>query len=139
MTVGQHLTVGDRMGGGDNGRSDQFLKTVIRSVKPALYLKAAPPVLLAFTTQVRKPPAFAFLCSKTFKNSVPVGPKPSPMGHRTHRVYRATVRTSPSLYPHRSGDPVKKSAYISMTPNTIAVAANTSSRSRPAKCFSKCL
>jgi hypothetical protein len=139
MVVDPYLTVGERVGGGDNVPSNQFLETLIRSVKPALYLKPAPPVLLAFTAQVRQPRAFAFLCPKTCKDGVSVGPKSSPVSHRTHREYRATVRTSPSLYPQRIDYCVEESGYISMTPDTITVAANTSFRPRPTICFSKCL
>jgi hypothetical protein len=137
--IGPYLTVSKRMGSGDNLFFYQRFKTLIRSVKPTLYLKSMPPVLLPFPTQVRQPPAFAFLCGKTFKYCFPVGPKPPPMRHRTHRVYRATVRTSPSLYPHRIRYLVEEPAYISMPPDTISVTANTPSGTRPGICFPKCL
>jgi hypothetical protein len=41
------------MGGGDNALFDQRSKTLIRSIKSALYLKSSPPVLLPLSAQVR--------------------------------------------------------------------------------------
>lgn len=139
MIIDSYLTVSERMGSGDNVVFDQRFKALNRSVKPALYLKPSPPVLLPFPAQDGQPPTFGFFCRKTGKNGSTVSPKPSPMGNRTHRVYSAAVRASPPFHPQRIGYPVEESIHISMAPDTIAVAANTSSRTRPAICFPKYL
>jgi hypothetical protein len=94
-------------------------------------LKSSPPILLPLTTQPRKPSPQGHLLEETQKNGKPDRLKPPIIEMRPQRMDCSTVGTTISLQQQCFVKPIKKPAYITMTPQPRTPASRTPRRTGP--------
>lgn len=114
---------------GNQGCQSGLMNIVLFS--RCVLLKPSPPILLPLTTQSRKPATKGDLLEKTQKNREPHHLKPPVIELRSQRMDGSTVRTTISLQQQCLVKPVKKPAYIAMTPQPRTSTPRAPWRTRP--------
>ena len=94
-------------------------------------LKPSPPILLPLATQSRKPTTQGDLLQEAQKDGKPDHLKPPIIEVWSQRMDCPTVGTTISLQQQRFVKPVKKTAYIAMTPQSWTPTPRTPRRTRP--------
>jgi hypothetical protein len=94
-------------------------------------LKPSPPILLPLATQSRKPTTKGDLLQEAQKDGKPDHLKPPIIEVWSQRMDCPTVGTTISLQQQRFMKPVKKPAYIAMTPQSWTPTPRTPRRTRP--------
>ena len=110
--------------------SQSGLRTNI-SLSQCMLLKPPPPILLSLAADSRKPLAESDLLEETQKNRKPDRLKPPIIKLRSQRMDCPTVRTTISLQPQCFVNPIKKTAYVAMTPQSRASASWTRRKAGP--------
>lgn len=136
--------MGQRMGSqkvvclkqGNQGRQRGLRRKV--SSPRCMLLKPSPPILLPLTTQPRKPTTQGDFLEETQKNRKPDHLKPPIIEMGPERMDRSAVRTPIPLEQKRLLKPIKKPAYITMTPQPWTPAPRTPRRTRPRILLSQC-
>jgi hypothetical protein len=93
--------------------------------------KPSPPILLPLTADPRNPLAKGDLPEETHKNRKPDHLKPPIIELRPQSMDRSTVGTTIPLQQQCSLKPIKKPAYITMTPQPWTPTPRTPRRTRP--------
>jgi len=114
---------------GDQGGQSGLMNKVL--VSRCVLLKPVPPILLSLAAPSRKPTTKGDLFEKAQKNRKPDYLKPPVIELRPQSMDGSTVRATISLHQQRLLKPVKKPAYIAMTPQSRTPAPRTPRRTRP--------
>lgn len=116
---------------GDQGNQSGLMNKVLFS--RSVLLKSSPPILLPLATPSRKPTPQGNLPEEAQKNRKPDYLKPPVIELRPQSMDGSTVRATISLHQQCLLKPVKKPAYIAMTPQSRTPAPRTPRRTRPRK------
>ena len=114
---------------GDQGGQSGLMNKVL--VSRCVLLKPLPPILLSLAAPSRKPTTKGDLFEKAQNNRKPDYLKPPIIEMRPQSMDGSTVRATISLQQQRLLKPVKKPAYIAMTPQSRTPAPRTPRRTRP--------
>lgn len=114
---------------GDQGCQSGLMQKVLFS--RCVLLKPSPPILLPLTTPSRKPTPQGDLLQEAQKDGKPDYLKAPVIEVWSQRMDCPTIGTTISLQQQRFVKPVKKPAYIAMTPQSRTPTPRTPRRTRP--------